>query len=66
MKEIGPYDGGVHMFVEDTRSPDPRQLHFMRWLVENNHFDRPAVGPASGEFADVALEAFKPVVDSQP
>jgi len=66
MHEIGRYDGGLHMFVEEARSPDPRRLNFMRWLVEQNHFGRPAEGPASGEFADMAVEAFKPSVDSQP
>jgi len=53
------------MFVEETRSPDPRRLQFMRWLVEHNHFDRPAEGPPSGELADASVEESTPSVDSQ-
>ncbi|HZO32718.1 MAG TPA: hypothetical protein VFH48_42790 [Chloroflexota bacterium] len=66
MKETGRYDEGLHMYVEEARSPDPRRLHFMRWLVEHNRFGRPALGPASGEFADAAVEAIRPSEDSQP
>ena len=54
------------MYVEEARSPDPRRLHFMRWLVEHNRFGRPAIGPASGEFAEGAVEAVRPSEDSQP
>jgi hypothetical protein len=64
LKEIGPYDGWLHMFVEEARSPDLRRLHFLRWLAEHNHFSRPAEGPPSGEFADAAIEAVKPLGDS--
>jgi hypothetical protein len=54
------------MFIEEARSPDPRRLLFMRWLVEHNRFGRPAVGPASGEFAEATVEDFKPSASSQP
>ena len=66
LNESGRYDARFHMFVEAVRSPDPRRLHFMRWLIEHNHFDRPAAGPASGEFADPPGEAVKPSMDSRP
>jgi hypothetical protein len=49
LNEIGPFDSSLHMFVNEPRSPDMERLRFMRWLVENDHFGRPAYGPASGE-----------------
>jgi len=66
VNEIDPYDGSLQMFREQTRSPDPRRLRFLRWLVEHNRFDRPALGPASGEFAEGAVEDVRPSTDSQP
>jgi hypothetical protein len=66
LNETGPYDSSLHMFVHEVRSPDPRRLRFMRWLVEHNHFGRPPEGPASGYLAHVADEEITPSVDSRP
>jgi hypothetical protein len=66
LKDIGRYDGSLHMFVEETRSPDLRRLRFLRWLAEHDHFDRPAVGPASGDFADLTGDEVRPASDPPP
>jgi hypothetical protein len=65
-KEISPYDGGLHMFVEEARSPDVRRLRFLRWLLENNHFGRPAAGPASSELAAATGEEVTPSASDSP
>jgi hypothetical protein len=54
MKAVGRYDSALQMFVEEARDPDLRRLTFLRWLIENNRLEHPAVGPASGEL--VVLE----------
>lgn len=66
MEGIGRYDSSMQMFVEETRSPDLRRLRFLRWLVEHDRYDRPAMGPASGELVDPTAEEVTPSVDSQP
>lgn len=67
LKENGRYDGSLHMFVEAARSPDPRRLRFLRWLVEHNRFGRPPVGPSSGELAPVTDEDVpEPTLPSAP
>ena len=57
LRESERYDGGLQMFVTGARSPDPRHLRFLRWLVENDRFGRPPVGPSSGELAATTGEA---------
>ena len=57
MKAIGRYDSALQMFVEEPREPDLRQLTFMRWLIENNRLEHPAVGPASGELVVALAQA---------
>jgi hypothetical protein len=59
LAESEQYDGSLQMFVQEPRTPDPRRLLFMRWLVEHNHFGRPAVGPASGDLAATTIEVVK-------
>ena len=49
MKAVGRYDSALQMFVEEPREPDLRRLTFLRWLIEHNRLEHPAVGPASGE-----------------
>ncbi len=51
MKAVGRYDSALQMFVEEPRDPDLRRLSFLRWLVENDRLEHPALGPASGELA---------------
>jgi hypothetical protein len=57
MKAVGRYDSALQMFVEEPRDPDLRRLTFLRWLVENNRLEHPAVGPASGELVVVMAQA---------
>lgn len=57
MKAVGRYDTALQMFVEEPREPDLRRLTFLRWLVENNRLEHPAVGPAGGEFVVVVAQA---------
>ena len=66
LDEMASYDASLQMFREQARSPDPRRLRFLRWLVENNRFGRPPIGPASGEFAQGAVEDVRPSADSRP
>ena len=56
MKAVGRYDTNLQMFVEEPRDPDLRRLSFMRWLVENNRLEHPAIGPATGEIAALLAE----------
>jgi hypothetical protein len=56
MKAVGRYDTNLQMFVEEPRDPDLRRLSFMRWLVENNRLEHPAIGPATGEIATLLAE----------
>ena len=56
MKAIGRYDTNLQMFVEEPRDPDLRRLSFMRWLVEHNRLEHPAIGPASGEIVTLLAE----------
>jgi hypothetical protein len=65
MEGIGRYDGSMHMFVEEERSPDMRRLRFLRWLVEHDRYDRPSMGPATGEFVDTTADEVTPSVDPQ-
>ena len=39
------------MFVEDSRELDLRRLTFLRWLVEHDRLEHPAIGPSSGDLA---------------
>lgn len=57
MKAVGRYDTALQMFVEETREPDLRRLSFLRWLVENNRLEHPVIGPASGEFVVLTVQA---------
>lgn len=57
MKAVGRYDTALQMFVEEPREPDLRRLTFLRWLVENNRLEHPAVGPAGGELVVVVAQA---------
>lgn len=43
----------MQMFVNDPAEPDMNRLRFLRWLAEGDHLEHPAVGPASGEYAEV-------------
>jgi hypothetical protein len=49
MKAVGRYDGNLQMFVEEPRDVDLRRLGFVRWLVENDRLEHPAIGPSTGE-----------------
>jgi hypothetical protein len=57
MKAVGRYDTALQMFVEEPREPDLRRLTFLRWLVENNRLEHPAVGPACGDLVVVVAQA---------
>jgi hypothetical protein len=57
MKAVGQYDSALQMFVEEPRDPDLRQLTFLRWLIDNNRMEHPAVGPASGELVVAMAQA---------
>jgi hypothetical protein len=57
MKAVGRYDTALQMFVEEPRDPDLRRLTFLRWLVDNNRLEHPAVGPASGELVVAMAQA---------
>jgi hypothetical protein len=57
MKAIGQYDSALQMFVEEPRDPDLRRLTFLRWLIDNNRLEHPAVGPASGELVVALAQA---------
>ena len=57
MKAIGQYDSALKMFVEEPRDPDLRRLTFLRWLIDNNRLEHPAVGPASGELVVALAQA---------
>ena len=57
MKAVGRYDSALQMFVEEPREPHLRQLTFLRWLIENNRLEHPAVGPASGELVVAMAQA---------
>jgi hypothetical protein len=37
------------MFVEEPRDIDLGRLTFLRWLVENDRLEHPAIGPSTGE-----------------
>jgi hypothetical protein len=56
MKAVGRYDTSLQMFVEEPRDPDLRQLNFLRWLIENDRMEHPAVGPAAGDLALLIAE----------
>jgi hypothetical protein len=45
------------MFVEEPREPDLRRLTFMRWLVENDRLEHPAIGQPSGELVVAMAQA---------
>jgi hypothetical protein len=57
MKAVGRYDTALQMFVEEPRDPDLARLGFLRWLIDNNRLEHPAVGPASGELVVAAAQA---------
>ena len=57
MKAVGQYDSALQMFVEAPRDPDLRRLTFLRWLIDNNRLEHPAVGPASGELVVAMAQA---------
>ena len=57
MKAVGRYDSALQMFVEEPRDPDLSRLGFLRWLIENNRLEHPAVGPASGELVVAMAQA---------
>ena len=57
MKAIGQYDSALQMFVEEPRDPDLRRLTFLRWLIDNDRLEHPAMGPASGELVVAQAQA---------
>ena len=60
MAAMGRYDGSLQMFVESTGAPDPLRLRFMRWLVENNRLEHPAMGASSGPYVQTEPEPSHP------
>ena len=57
MKAVGRYDSALQMFVEEPREPDLRRLTFLRWLVENDRLEHPAIGQPSGELVVMLAQA---------
>ena len=57
MKAVGRYDTALQMFVEEPRDPDLRRLTFLRWLIDNDRMEHPAVGPAAGDLAVLVTES---------
>jgi hypothetical protein len=57
MKAVGRYDSALQMFVEEPRDPDLRRLSFLRWLIDNNRLEHPAVGQPSGELVVAHAQA---------
>ena len=57
MKAVGRYDAALQMFVEEPRDPDLRRLTFLRWLVDNDRLEHPAVGRPSGELVVAQAQA---------
>ncbi len=57
MKAADQYDTALQMFVDEPRDPDLSRLGFLRWLIENNRIEHPAVGPASGELVVAMAQA---------
>ena len=57
MKAVGRYDTALQMFVEEPREPDLGRLTFLRWLIDNDRLEHPAMGPASGELVVVKAQA---------
>jgi hypothetical protein len=45
------YDGDLQMFIDTPREPDMARLTFLRWLVEQRHFEYGPAGAPSGDFA---------------
>lgn len=56
MKAVGQYDGNLQMFVEEPRDLDLGRLTFLRWLVEHNRLEHPAIGPSTGELVVTVVE----------
>lgn len=50
MKELGPYDPNLEMFVETKPLRfNEERLRFMRWLAINGRLEHPVAGPTEGD-----------------
>ena len=71
MKELGPYDTSLQMFVEKPHEASMNHLRFMRRLMESGKFGRPPLSVPRGDnffrLSDVEIRDYAmQQADAQP